>query len=309
MKDIFFCILPIFIITLMGSGIRRYWLTSDEFWRGLEKLSYYLLFPAVLFNYISRAEISSGSLISIVVALIISTLIVSSGLVIYQRNTDSDKAEFTSVFQGAVRYNSYIFFALGSSLYGDEGLAVVSVISAYMIVFTNVISVLAMNSYIRRENSNTYMDAAYDFFLSFASNPLIVASILGFLVNYADIEINIGISKALQSLSDAALAMGLINVGAGLKFDFGSRYFNQIAFTSIVKLLILPLVAASVLKVSMISGIPRAVAILYSALPCASSAYILSKQLGGDADLMASIITATTLLSVLSISLVVFFIV
>lgn len=309
MKDIFFSILPIFIITLMGSGIRRYWLKSDEFWRGLEKLSYFLLFPAVLFNYISKAEISSGSLISIVLALIISTLIVSSGLVIHQRNTDMDESEFTSVFQGSVRYNSYIFFALGSSLYGDPGLAIVSVISAYMIIFTNVLSVLAFNTYIRPDEPASPIDAAYNFMMNFATNPLIIASILGFIFNYADFEMNVGISKSLQSLSDAALAMGLMNVGAGLRFDIGSKYFQKILFASGIKLLLLPLITASILMVTMIEGTPRSVAILYSSLPCASTSYILSKQLGGDSDLMAAIITTTTILSVLSISLVTYLVV
>lgn len=295
---------------MMGSGIRRYWIKSDEFWKGLEKLSYYLLFPAVLFNYISKAEINSGSLAGIVLAIIISTLIVSSGLVIYQRNTDMDKAEFTSVFQGSVRYNSYIFFALGSSLYGASGLAIVSVISAYMIIFTNVISVLAFNTYIRPEDEEVgIVDSITNFANNFASNPLIISSIAAFIFNYSDLEMNAGIGRALQSLSDAALAMGLMNVGAGLRFDIGSKYLKNIAFTSGIKLLVLPIVTASVLMVSMIDGTPRAVAILYSALPCASTSYVLAKQLGGDSDLMAAIVTTTTILSVLTISLVAYFIV
>ncbi|MGV2433412.1 MAG UNVERIFIED_CONTAM: AEC family transporter [Rickettsiaceae bacterium] len=304
MKEIFFSILPIFIITLLGSGIRRYWLTADEFWRGLEKLSYYLLFPCILFNYISTAQISSGSLVTIVMGLIISTSIVSVGLVLYQRNNEIEKSEFTSVFQGSVRYNSYIFFGLGSSLYGDAGLAIVSVVSAYMIIFTNVISVLAFNTYIRPEEKESPVEATYNFIMNFAKNPLIIASILGFLFNYSDLEMNIGIKKALQSLADAGLATGLLNVGAGLRFVIGPQYFNRIMLTSMVKLLIMPVVTASVLAISMIDGTPRSIGILYSALPCASTAYILSKQLGGDADLMAAIITATTIFSVFTISFV-----
>jgi predicted permease len=153
------------------------------------------------------------------------------------------------------------------------------------------------------------MDAVYNFAHNFTTNPLIISSILGFIFNYSDLRMNVGIGNALQSLSDAALAMGLMNVGAGLRFDIGSKYFKSIAFTSFVKLLIFPIITASVLMVSMVDGTPRAIAIVYSALPCASTAFVLSKQLGGDSDLMAAIITSTTILSVLTISLVVFFIV
>jgi len=309
MNHIFVSILPIFLITLLGSVIRRYWLTSDEFWRGLEKLSYFLLFPAVLFNYISSAEISSGELVTLVVALIMSTLIVASGLVLYQRNIDMDKAEFTSVFQGSVRYNSYIFFALGSSLFGEEGLAIVSVISAYMIIFTNVISVLAFNAYtIHSDNENPNYAGISGFWLSFACNPLIIASLAGFIFNYSGFNMNEAIHKTLHSLSDAALAIGLINVGAGLNFNISSVYLNRIMFTGFMKLCLLPIVTIVILTIFMIDDTPRAVGMLYSALPCASTAYILSKQLGGDADLMAAIITATTVMSVFTISIVMWWI-
>lgn len=309
MSNIFFSILPIFIITMLGSGIRRYWLTSDEFWKGLEKLSYYLLFPAVLFNYISDAKLGTGAHTSIILCLIISTLIVASGLIFYQKNNDIAPESFTSIFQGATRYNNYIFFALGASLYGDKGLGIVSVISAYMIIFTNVIAVVAMNAYIKHEEEMSFSDSIYLFLKNCATNPLIIASVAGFIFNYGDIEINVGIQKALQSLSDAALAIGLINVGAGLKFKINHDDLEKVMFTSGIKLLIFPIVTTIILMFSMIDGLPRAVAILYSALPCSSSSFILAKQLGGDPDLMASIITATTILSVITISLVLYLVV
>ncbi len=304
MNHIFVSILPIFLITLIGSVIRRHWLTSDEFWRGLEKLSYFLLFPAVLFNYISTAEISSNELITLVVALIISSLIVASGLVLYQRHNDMDKAEFTSVFQGSLRYNSYIFFGLGSSLFGDAGLAIVSVISAYMIIFTNVISVLAFNAYTMNGTEDSDNGPIFSFLLSFARNPLIIASVGGFLFNYLDFEMNLAIHKTLHSLSDAALAIGLINVGAGLNFAISSVYVQRILFTGGVKLCLLPVVTGVILTMFMIDDMPKAIGMLYSALPCASTAYILSKQMKGDADLMAAIITGTTIFSVFTISIV-----
>jgi hypothetical protein len=80
-------------------------------------------------------------------------------------------------------------------------------------------------------------------------------------------------------------------------------------FTSGIKLLILPIVTTIILMFSMVDGLPRAIAILYSALPCSSSSFILAKQLGGDPDLMASIITVTTILSVITISLVLYLVV
>ena len=142
MPNIFSNTLPIFLITLLGSLIKRNWLSSDEFWRGLEKLSYFLLFPAVLFNYTSTADLSSKALIKLVIGLVISTSIIAIGLVIYRKKTNGDIIQFTSIFQGSIRYNSYIFFGLASALFGSDGLAIVSVVSFYMIIFTNFLSVV-----------------------------------------------------------------------------------------------------------------------------------------------------------------------
>ena len=83
MIRVFYSILPIFLIALLGSIIRRKWIKSDEFWRGLEKLSFYILFPCVLFEHTSGADTSRGNLPQLIMALTISISIISLGLILY----------------------------------------------------------------------------------------------------------------------------------------------------------------------------------------------------------------------------------
>ncbi len=291
----------------MGSVIRNKWITSDEFWRGLEKLSYFLLFPVLLFNYISTAELGSGALTQLIWGLIVSSFIVSGGLAYYQHRHNIDKAQFTSIFQGAIRYNSYIFFALGKSLYGDEGLVIVSVVSAYMIIFTNALSVFIFVHYLNDEGKEKQNHPSIAILIQrCAVNPLIIASILGFMFNYAGFSLNIGIKNTLDSLSNAALAMGIMNIGAGLRFVINVYDLKYITISGVVKLLIFPVITMAVLSLMSVDPVPKALGVLYSGLPCATTSYVLSKQLGGDHNLMASIITITTILSVLSLSLLMY---
>jgi malonate transporter len=300
---ILWSVLPIFLITMMGGIIKRQWITSDEFWRGLEKLSYFLLFPILLFSNIAAADFSSGALTKLIFGLIIATSIVSAGLVFYERKYSMDKKQFTSIFQGSVRYNNYIFFALGATLYGKEGMSIVAVISAYMIIFTNAISVFIFASYIPDGDQITHNKPSVILLLKkFASNPLIIGSICGFIFNYSGLELNIAIKKTLESLSNSALAMGAMNVGAGLRFNINIDYLKHIFTSSVIKLFVLPIISIIVLSALSVSGMPLAIGMLYSGLPCASTSYVLAKQLGGDHDLMASIITVTTIFSVLSLS-------
>lgn len=307
MNDIFCSTLPIFLITLLGIIIKNKWLTSEEFWHGIEKLSYFVLFPAMLFNYISTADLSVTSIIKLVIALIISTLLITLGLIIYQRKYNIDKIEFTSIFQGSIRYNSYIFFAASSPLLGSSGLSIVAVISSYMTIFTNILSVMIFAYYVPDKSvTNTIRTSIVLMIKLIVRNPLIIASLIGFVFNYSNLELNLGLKKTLDSLSNAALAIGMLNVGAGLNFTIRQELLHSIIFTSFVKLITFPLVSVVVLWMMSIGGIDKSVGILYSSLPCASTAYVLSRQLGGDPDLMASIITFTTFFSVVTISIIMY---
>lgn len=307
MNEIFCSTLPIFLITLLGSIIKNKWLTSEEFWRGIEKLSYFVLFPAMLFNCVSTADLSVASIIKLVVALIISTILVSIGLIIYQKKYNIDKIQFTSIFQGSIRYNSYIFFGVSSPLLGPSGLSIVAVISSYMIIFTNILSVMIFAYYIPNKSvTNTIRTSFVLMMKLIVRNPLIIASLVGFVFNYSNLELHLGLKKTLDSLSNAALAIGMLNVGAGLNFTIRREVLHNVIFTSFIKLVAFPLVSVIVLWLMSIEGIDRSVGILYSCLPCASTAYVLSRQLDGDPDSMASIITFTTFFSVVTISIIMY---
>lgn len=306
MENLFSNTLPIFLITLMGVIIKRKWLTSREFWRGLEKLSYFLLFPCVLFGHISSVDLKSTELMKLTTALIISTGIITVILIIYRKKTNSDKAMFTSVFQGVIRYNNYIFFGLGSALFGDEGLTIVSVIAAYMIVFTNILSVMIFVSYIPSGSVERSENSFKMILKLIGTNPLIISSICGFAVNYAGIELNLGVKSTIANLSSSAVAIGMLSVGAALNFTLSNMNFKQILFTSAMKLMIFPVITFLVLTLMSITGTAKSIGILYSCLPCASSSYVLSKQMGGDAESMASIITFSTMFSVISLSVLMY---
>ncbi|WP_341786807.1 AEC family transporter [Rickettsia endosymbiont of Cantharis rufa] len=307
MNEIFYSTLPIFLITLLGSIIKNKWLTSEEFWRGIEKLSYFVLFPAMLFNYVSTADLSVASIIKLVVALIISTILVSIGLIIYQKKYKVDKVQFTSIFQGSIRYNSYIFFGVSSPLLGPSGLSIVAVISSYMIIFTNILSAMIFAYYIPNKSVTNTIKTSFVLMMKLiVRNPLIIASLVGFVFNYSNLELHLGLKKTLDSLSNAALAIGMLNVGAGLNFTIRQELLHNVMFTSFVKLVAFPLVSVVVLWLMSIEGIDRSVGILYSCLPCASTAYVLSRQLDGDPDSMASIITFTTFFSVVTISIIMY---
>ena len=306
MYSVFYSVLPIFLIALIGSVIRRKWLTSDEFWRGLEKLSFYVLFPTVLFQYSYKVDLGSSGFLHLAGALIVANVIIAALLVIYQSRRPYDKIQFTTVFQGATRYNNYIFFALGAALFGEEGLTIVSTISPVLLIVTNIMSVMSFIYYIPKGGAASKRKSLILMLKSIGANPFVIASIIGMIFNYFDLTLNVGVAKTIRSLADSALAIGIMIVGASIKFNIKPEYFKQVIATSGVKLIAMPIVTFIVLWFMSITGTAQSVGILFSCLPCASSSYILSRQLGGDPETMSSTITFTTIFSILSLSLLVY---
>lgn len=302
--SIFYGVLPIILVAFLGNIIKKSWITSDEFWRGLEKLSFYVLFPAMLFKKIFHINIGSSDFAKLTIVLIVSISIIAILMLLLKRRYKYHNHQFSSMFQGAVRYNNYLLFALSFSLFGEKGLAIVSGICPYTTVFTNVISIMALVSY--KSNDELYITTrkrAQILTKSVFTNPFIIASVSGFIANYLQISINPGVEKTLQHLSDSALAIGILIVGARLKFDLDHLYLDKIIVTAMMKLIAMPFITYAVLSVVSVSSTLKSIGILFSCLPCSSSSYLLSRQLGGDAEMMSSIITFSVVFSIFSLSI------
>jgi malonate transporter len=302
MQEIFFAVFPIFAIIFIGKIVKHKWIISEEFWRGHEKISYFMLFPAVMFNYITQTSFSFGELSRLIFALII-VIIVVSVIVIYlqEKHIKEDPKLFTSIFQGSVRYNNYLFLGITGSLYGPQGLEVAAAVTGYMIIFTNAISIMVFNQYIERAKYESLFEAFFDVTKKFALNPLIISSIAGFAFNHSGIEMNLAIRKILTILSESALAMSLMCLGAEIKFKIAGSDLAPIIRASLIKLVLMPIVAFIIFTLLNITGMPKAIGILFSSLPCASTSFVLARQMGGDTKSITSIITLSIILGIFTI--------
>ncbi|ERT14007.1 AEC family transporter [Photorhabdus temperata] len=299
MLNVFFSILPIFLLIILGFLSKKYIKDVSHFWNFSDKFVYYLFFPALLILDISEANFSGADNFYPIVSTISSTIIIAIIIFSGRFFFNTTPALFTSIFQGGVRYNSYVFIALSQSLFGSEGVALSGFFVAYMIIITNIMSVLVMNHY--GSGSKKSLSSAI---LALAKNPLIIGAIIGVLLNFFNIHITGSIKQLFIYLSNAATPLSLMSVGAGLIISMHIKKLLSISYATILKLVVMPLITILIIKYLGSSGVPANIAILYSAMPCAGNAYILARQMGGDHEAMASIITWTTLLSIITVTLI-----
>jgi malonate transporter and related proteins len=249
---------------------------------------------------VSEANFASENTSTSIMATVGGTILVATLIFAGQRMIEVKNDLFTSIFQGGVRYNSYVFIALAQSLFGAEGVAVSGVFVAYMIILTNVMSVLVMNHY-----GNGGKKSITGMFAALVKNPLIIGALLGLGFNMVGLHITGAVKQFLVYLGNAATPLSLMSVGAGLILAMHARRISATIYAVSLKLLFMPLCTMLLLKIQGASGMPASIALLYASAPCAGNAYILSRQMGGDSEAMASIITWTTLLSAVTITLIV----
>jgi hypothetical protein len=297
MELIFTSLIPVFGLILIGYFFKKISFPSHEFWPMADKLTYFILMPSLLIFELSKAKFDSNSISFVLVSLlaIFFTMLI---LIIFNKFFPTKNNSFTSIMQGGIRFNTYIFLALSSSIFGNQGLVLSAIILTFTIPFINIlcISIFALYS------NNNRLDFKY-LIKSIVTNPLIISCFIGGNINFFSIPIPVSIENLIQILSKAALPLGLLSIGYALVLKDIKSTKKDLIVSSIAKFLVLPILIFIFGYLLKLENNMISILILFALLPTAPSSFILARQLGGDIGLMSSIITVQTIMSALFIIL------
>ncbi len=291
---------PIFVLILLGFGLRQIGFLADAAWAGMEKLTYFVLFPALLVHTLGSQSLAGAPwpdmLLVVTGTLLFSALVL---VLLHLISKSEDGPGFTSVFQGGVRFNTYIALAVALGLFGAEGLALGSVAAGFMIVLVNLLCISTFMIW-----GKTRVRGATAFVSQVLKNPLIIGSGIGWFLSLSGIGLPGVTEHILEIIGRAALPFGLLAVGAALKPEAVHGHVRPILTASLVQFGLKPLIVALLLALTGLSGVAAGVLVIAFVTPTAPSSYILARQLGGDTESMASIITFQTLLGFVAMPLV-----
>jgi hypothetical protein len=296
MFETFAALAPIFLVIAIGVGARHWPVTSEAFWTGAERLTYFVLFPALLVARLSANPIPAAGVLPTIAALIGPVLVLSALLPILKPVLRMSGADFATFLMASIRFNTYAGLAGSVALFGAEGLAVFAILLAVYIPIVNVISCLALGRWAAPAAATPRYIA-----LAIVTNPLVLACVAGIALNLAGITLPEAAGATLDIMGKAALGLGLLCVGASLRWRALVESRWPIAGAVLVKLVVLPIFAGLACHLIGISGVERAVVILFAALPASPAAFVLARQMGGNAPMMAGIITTTTPLAMITI--------
>lgn len=292
-------LLPVFLLILIGFEIRRRAWLDPAFWPAAEKLTYYLFFPVLLFT--SAAEADLGRLPVAPLAAAVAGGIVAVTLIcrLLRPLLRLDGPSFTSLVQGAIRPNTYVGISAALALYGEAGLTVAALCIAVAVPLVNLIAVS-----VHLRHAGEREGGLLESLGAIARNPLILACAAGILANGAGFSLPEAGSALLHILGRAALPVGLLAVGAGLDLKAARHAGSAVAAANGLKLLLSPLLTALLCLALGVGGAAAQVVVIYAALPTSASSYVLARQMGGNAPLMAGIITVTTLAAMAALPMV-----
>ena len=279
-------LLPDFALIALGYLVCRHTALNRSVWDGAERLVYYLLFPVLLFNAIVRYPITLSAVVQVGG---VGLAVVTTGIVLayaLRRVPGVDPLLHASGAQTAFRFNSYMALALAERLAGTQGVAWQAMLASLCVPLCNVAAVWPL----ARQGGHGYLK-------ELSRNPLILATLAGLVANLAGLPLPEVATLTMSRISAAALPLGLMAVGAGLRFGALRDGPWLAAGFMTIRHLALPAVAIALVISLRLPAPQQAVLVAFAAMPTASSAYVLASRMGGNGGYVAGLVTVSTLLA------------
>lgn len=285
---------PDFSLILAGYLVCRYTALNRTVWEQVESLVYYLLFPVLLFQSILKSPLDIGaasSLISCGLLLSLAGIAMAYSLPhLPWLGRHINAREHAASAQVAFRFNSFIALALAERLSGSQGLQLVAVLIGVCVPLSNVAAVWPMARHSGRS-----------FVRELVRNPLILATASGLVFNLLGFTLPVWVQPTLTRIGAAAIALGLMAAGAGMQLGHLSQAKALAVSVLSIRHFLLPLVALGLSRLFGLSTAEATLLLAFSALPTASSAYVLASRMGYNGGYVAGLVTLSTVLGMASL--------
>ena len=285
---------PDFSLILCGYVVCRYTRLNRAVWQPVESLVYFFLFPVLLFHSIVKSPLdlqATSSLIAAGLSLGVAGIGLAYSLPAWPLiGRRIDRRDHAASAQVAFRFNSFIALALADRLGGAQGLLLISVLIGVCVPLFNVGAVWPMARH-----------AQTGFLRELVRNPLIIATACGLLANLLGFRMPGWLEPTVSRIGASSLALGLLAAGAGMQLGSLRGGLTLGAGVLAIKHFLMPLMAAGLALLYRLDPAQTTMLMAFSAMPTASSAYVLAARMGYNGAYVAALVTLSTLLGMVSL--------
>ncbi|MDZ7921265.1 AEC family transporter [Rhodoferax sp.] len=285
---------PDFSLILLGYLVCRYTALNRPVWEQVEALVYYFLFPVLLFHSIVKSPLDLGAASSLMGAGWATGLAGIAMAYALPRlpwlGRHMDPRDHASSAQIAFRFNSFIGLAIADRLAGPQGLQLIAVLIGVCVPLFNVAAVWPMAKHAQR-----------GFVGELVRNPLIIGTASGLVANLMGLSIPVWLEPTVTRLGAASLALGLMAAGAGMQLGALARGKALAVSVLVIRHALTPIAALGVALLFGLNPTQTTILLAFSALPTASSCYVLAARMGYDGAYVAGLVTLSTLMGMASL--------
>lgn len=306
---------PIVLPVLLGWGLRRVGLFTEEFCRVGNKVTFRVLLPVLLFHNVygigALADVDLGFVLFTVAGTVILSLVaLLPTALLFKQNTQR-----SVLVQAVFRSNfAIIGIPLATSLGGAEGAAAASILSAFTIFTYNILAVILLAAYAPEEENVSLGRRLPKILLGIVKNPLIIGIFCGVLTlagRALFVRAGIGfrlteiasLSSVVRSLASAATPFALLMLGGNFTFSAVRSLRRQIVYGVVLRCAVVPAVMLPIayrLMPDLGAGTWGALIAAFGT-PAAVSSAVMAREMGADGELAGQLVVWTSIFSAVTV--------
>lgn len=294
-------VLPLFLSIALGYALRCLHMMDEATQKSMNKLCFKVFLPIYVFNNIYTTNMALAFNPGLVALAVGGVLGVFVFLMVFIPRIEPDNAKRGVMVQAIFRSNFVLFgLPVAVSLCGESNIGPTSLLIGFVVPMFNILAVVCLESF--RGGKPDFRKILS----GIARNPLIIASVLGIIMNLAGIPLPAAVKKSITDLGKIATPLSLVVLGAGFQFRKIQGYVRQLIICISGKLIVSPLLMVAL---AALLGFRNEMLVPVLALfgsPIAVSSYTMAEQMDGDGTLAASLVVLTTAFSIFTMFLFIF---
>lgn len=301
----FSVVYPLLFTLAVGYILKIARITDEHSLTVMNKLVFRIFLPLLLFLNIYSLEPSEALNKENVELLILTAAVVLLAALVMHILFPliiKEKGKCSVMIQGIFRSNLVLFgIPIATSIYGEGRIGKVSLLAAFIVPLFNILSVIILESY--RYGKVSYRKVI----LSILKNPLIIASLLAFVMLLLHIRLPELLLSPLESMSKVATPLAFVVLGGTFQFKRLSANFSYLTAAVLGRLCILPGILFAIAIALGFREEALVALIGAAASPTAVSSFTMAVEMDADGELAGQIVVFTSILSIATIFLWVLF--
>ncbi|HTP70085.1 MAG TPA: AEC family transporter [Dongiaceae bacterium] len=294
-------ILPVFAVILTGWIVGYTGYVSRTLSDALIHFAYNIAMPALLIVTIAQEPghslINWRFLVSFGGGSLICFVLVFGVMSIHGSRTLASRAMYGMA--ASMTNTGFVALPVLQAIYGQRAVLPAAIATVFVAVVMFPIAVILLE--FGRQDAHGARTAPMVTAKHVVFNPMVISTLIGMLLSVLRLRLPGPVTAYLGIFADALTPCALFAIGLGLSTDGLRANLRKASLLAFVKLVVMPLIVCGLSMALGLDPLYTIAAVICAAVPTAKTVYILAGEYHCEEMMVASTVSMTTLVSVISL--------